>query len=429
MHKNILKYFKKPEKSKFDKKQLKEGIEVEKEHTSHPDIAQRISEAHLSESPDYYKKLKIMERVKLSDMKTLVKAEDGVLQEVEVSFPNKELLNLSDFIENIYIDILLDNGAISPECYHLLKKNAQVDGEGLLYVTQDDLKRIIENSPKRTYSIKNTVNSSIQEHEERYVQGNVDEAESSFDIDEHLDRPLFLDYDKALQAHKDSFDHNNYLDRGDYEHNLQEASEIAKRNHYKSVHEMANDQGHSFFDDKMFRAGNYERDLDKVKEEHEDNFDSRKYLTDDFMTPEYHDQKTKKLQEVREQAAKDFDSSEFENKEKLFQDTYGHESGGVDSVVCISRKMEEEIRDSRLWDVFEEIFEDKRVVGWIHCGSEKTSFPSIEFDLLISKFQKNYNKNDDLANKYWELWKVIGCDLQPSELLGTVAEKICTKKF
>ena len=81
MHKQILKFFKKPEQKQYDKKQLKEGTQVESEHTKHPEIAERIAQAHLSESPDYYKKLKIMERVKLSDMKKLVKhdwsAQDG----------------------------------------------------------------------------------------------------------------------------------------------------------------------------------------------------------------------------------------------------------------------------------------------------------------------------------------------------------------
>lgn len=79
MHKNILKYFKKPENQKYDKKQLKDGMKVEKEHSTHPDIQERIASAHLDEDPLYYKKLKIMEKVKLSDMKKLNKAEDGLV--------------------------------------------------------------------------------------------------------------------------------------------------------------------------------------------------------------------------------------------------------------------------------------------------------------------------------------------------------------
>lgn len=50
---------KKPED--FDPRQLKMGIEVEKEHTSDPEVAKRISMDHLCETPDYYSRLKRME--------------------------------------------------------------------------------------------------------------------------------------------------------------------------------------------------------------------------------------------------------------------------------------------------------------------------------------------------------------------------------
>jgi antitoxin component of MazEF toxin-antitoxin module len=43
--------------SYFDEIQLKIGMEVEKEHTDDPEIAKEIAKAHLSERPDYYKKL------------------------------------------------------------------------------------------------------------------------------------------------------------------------------------------------------------------------------------------------------------------------------------------------------------------------------------------------------------------------------------
>jgi len=42
--------------------QLKMGIAVEKEHTSHADVARTIALAHLAELPDYYTKLKKMEK-------------------------------------------------------------------------------------------------------------------------------------------------------------------------------------------------------------------------------------------------------------------------------------------------------------------------------------------------------------------------------
>jgi len=41
----------------FDE-QLRQGIEVEKEHTDDPAIAEKIARDHLAEDPEYYTKLK-----------------------------------------------------------------------------------------------------------------------------------------------------------------------------------------------------------------------------------------------------------------------------------------------------------------------------------------------------------------------------------
>jgi predicted Zn-dependent peptidase len=43
--------------SKFDRKQLAIGTEIETEHTDNRDIAKMIAKAHLSERKDYYKVL------------------------------------------------------------------------------------------------------------------------------------------------------------------------------------------------------------------------------------------------------------------------------------------------------------------------------------------------------------------------------------
>lgn len=47
--------------SKFDPKELKMGIEVEKEHTDDTSITKLIAKDHLAEIPDYYTRLKKME--------------------------------------------------------------------------------------------------------------------------------------------------------------------------------------------------------------------------------------------------------------------------------------------------------------------------------------------------------------------------------
>lgn len=46
---------------KFDEKQLRMGIDVEKEHTDVPEVAKAIAKDHLSEIPDYYTRLLRME--------------------------------------------------------------------------------------------------------------------------------------------------------------------------------------------------------------------------------------------------------------------------------------------------------------------------------------------------------------------------------
>ncbi len=47
--------------SKFDEKQLKQGINIEKEHTDNKQIAKEIAKDHLAEIPDYYTRLNKME--------------------------------------------------------------------------------------------------------------------------------------------------------------------------------------------------------------------------------------------------------------------------------------------------------------------------------------------------------------------------------
>jgi len=47
---------------KYDPKELAMGIEVEKEHLPYPSIAEKIAKDHLAEIPDYYTRLKKMEK-------------------------------------------------------------------------------------------------------------------------------------------------------------------------------------------------------------------------------------------------------------------------------------------------------------------------------------------------------------------------------
>ena len=49
-------------KGKYNPKELAMGIEVEKEHLPYPSIAEKIAKDHLAELPDYYTRLKKMEK-------------------------------------------------------------------------------------------------------------------------------------------------------------------------------------------------------------------------------------------------------------------------------------------------------------------------------------------------------------------------------
>jgi len=48
--------------SEFDKEQLETGVDIEKEHTDNKEIAKEIAKDHISEIPDYYTRLKKMEK-------------------------------------------------------------------------------------------------------------------------------------------------------------------------------------------------------------------------------------------------------------------------------------------------------------------------------------------------------------------------------
>lgn len=50
----------------YIEKQLQKGIKVEHEHTSKEAVAKQIALAHVGENPDYYKKSKKLEKIKVN---------------------------------------------------------------------------------------------------------------------------------------------------------------------------------------------------------------------------------------------------------------------------------------------------------------------------------------------------------------------------
>lgn len=79
--KDIIKHLKKYGKSKnqpdlkYNKEQLRMGIDVEYEHTPSKDASKEIAKDHLEEIPDYYTKLKEMERKAEKELKALGREE------------------------------------------------------------------------------------------------------------------------------------------------------------------------------------------------------------------------------------------------------------------------------------------------------------------------------------------------------------------
>ena len=59
--------------NEFDSKELKIGIEVEKEHLDDPELSKEIAKDHLKEIPDYYTKLLTMEKLANKELPTIYK--------------------------------------------------------------------------------------------------------------------------------------------------------------------------------------------------------------------------------------------------------------------------------------------------------------------------------------------------------------------
>lgn len=68
----------------FDPAQLKAGTAHEREHTEDEGLAQEIAMDHLSEDPDYYKKLRTIEKAKKLPVFTIRQRKDGTYKKVEV---------------------------------------------------------------------------------------------------------------------------------------------------------------------------------------------------------------------------------------------------------------------------------------------------------------------------------------------------------
>lgn len=75
----------------FDPEQLKAGIKVEREHTSDPQQAKEVAKDHLSESPDYYKRLAVMEAEAKSDVKKSLQRANSLVKALKSSLNEEDM--------------------------------------------------------------------------------------------------------------------------------------------------------------------------------------------------------------------------------------------------------------------------------------------------------------------------------------------------
>lgn len=75
----------------FDPEQLKLGIKVESEHTSDPEEAKEVAKDHLTEIPDYYKRLTVMEAKAEKEIKKSFERANSLVKAMKESIDEKEM--------------------------------------------------------------------------------------------------------------------------------------------------------------------------------------------------------------------------------------------------------------------------------------------------------------------------------------------------
>jgi len=144
--------------SNFDKDKLKEGIEIELEHTSDKNIAEEIAEEiakdHLTEDKNYYK-LKILEK-------------EALLNEKEINTLNNNMLKVIDQFESgpFLLYLIESDTSIYPK---ELKYQLAIQSEGLSATSISDQfsKNTIFNAVKGINSLK-PLKNKIKEWLDKY---------------------------------------------------------------------------------------------------------------------------------------------------------------------------------------------------------------------------------------------------------------------
>lgn len=137
----------KGEKEKVNKEQLEMGKEVEKEHTTNPEIAEKITRDHLKEMPDYYTHLKEME----DNAKTNDAVKSSYAPFMTVDETKKEVTKTAEDVEdNVWVvektSAPTIDDQLTLDIFYVVNKNTHVVAhdagfQPFLFPTQEDAQK------------------------------------------------------------------------------------------------------------------------------------------------------------------------------------------------------------------------------------------------------------------------------------------------
>jgi len=187
---------------KYIEKQLEKGIKIEHEHTSKLAVARHIAMAHLSEDPDYYKKLKKIEQIKeMKKPRWEVPAEPGT-----TPIPD----------DHVRLYHQTSDRAISPIRKTGIEPRQPVEGPKGIYASKPDSRgRGFYDHPEHKPTIEFSVPKSDYEYPPFVAQ---DKVQPSSIIAGH--KPWhrtvrYIDDDPQLRADVESGKHDHLLDGKD----------------------------------------------------------------------------------------------------------------------------------------------------------------------------------------------------------------------
>ena len=177
----------KGEKDKVNKEQLEMGKEVEKEHTTNPEIAEKITRDHLAEIPDYYTHLKEMEdNAKKNDA-----VKSSYAPSMTVDATKTEVTKTAEDVEdNVWVvektSAPTIDDQLTLDIFYVVNKNTHVVAhdpgfQPFLFPTQEDAQKYADklNSQKE--------DSDVESAKKENIEKKADEELKQFDMKQELD--------------------------------------------------------------------------------------------------------------------------------------------------------------------------------------------------------------------------------------------------